>query len=224
MKTKIKFAVLVPVSMLIACLVFYELQWQHQMNWMWSSSAGLNVSLRLDYHDQLSSEVEYNRIGRRRRKRILIYTALFGSIPWGYIPYNYNFTDYDGKFCPVYDCDVTYDKGQLSSSDLVVFYGRDLPSTEHLKSISKTDRPSNQSWLFFMHESPVFSYFDGQGLQGMFNLTATYRSDSDILVTYHFHDPLREGDERPKFNHNFAKGMKVIYEIKLSFCPLLQIA
>ena len=112
-----------------------------------SSHAKLSkISLQWKANNELSTQ-----IGKRRRKKILIYTALFGSIPLGYIPYNYNFTDYDGKFCPVYDCDVTYDKGQLSSSDLVLFNGRDLPSTEHLKSISKTDRPSNQFWLYYMH-------------------------------------------------------------------------
>ena len=170
-----------------------------------SSSAKLSkISLQQKKNNEMSTQ-----IGKRRRKKILIYTALFGSIPWGYIPYNYNFTDYDGKFCPVYDCDVTYDKGQLSRSDLVVFYGRDLPSTEHLKSISKTDRPKNQSWLFYMHESPVFSFFNGTSLKDVFNLTASYRSESDILVTYWFYDLLEDGDPRPQPYQNFAQGKKV---------------
>ena len=101
-----------------------------------SSSAKLSkISLQQKKNNEMSTQ-----IGKRRRKKILIYTALFGSIPWGYIPYNYNFTDYDGKFCPVYDCDVTYDKGQLSSS---IIYSYDLLIHESL--LIQRDRPSLNS-------------------------------------------------------------------------------
>ena len=150
-------------------------------------------------------------VGKRRRKKILIYTPLFGSIPWWQIPYNYNFTSFEGPLCPVYDCIVTYDKNQLSSSDLVLFHGWDLPSTDHMKSISKNERSPNQHWLFFMHESPVYSYFNAPSLNGIFNLTASYRSDSDILVTYWYYDPLQDGDPRPKDGQDFAEGMRPGY-------------
>ena len=157
------------------------------------------------------SEDIHKEVGKRIRKKILLYTPLFDSIPWGQIPYNYNFTDFDGSLCPVYDCIVTYDKKQLSSSDLVVFYGRDLPSMDEMKTISKNERSPNQHWLFFMHESPVYSYFKEPSLNGIFNLTASYRSDSDVLVTYWFYDPLQDGDPRPKVRQNFAEGTRTCY-------------
>ena len=153
-------------------------------------------------------------IGKRRRKKILIYTALFGAIPWKVVPSSYNFTDFDGRFCPVYDCDVTYDKDQIKSSDLVVFHGRDLPSPEHLKSVSRTSRPSDQYWLFFMHESPVYSYFNVTTYNGLFNLTASYRSDSDVLVNYHFYGRLRDWDPKPDEKKNFAEGNVIITHTK----------
>ena len=142
----------------------------------------------------------------RPRKKILIYTPLFGVMPWWYIPYNYNFTNFDGKMCPVYDCNVTYSKDELPSSDMVVFYGRDLPNLNHLKEISRTRRPTHQIWLFYMHESPIFSYMDTKAYSDIFNWTATYRHDSDITVTYHFYFPLEKEDERPQLDQNFATG------------------
>jgi hypothetical protein len=48
-----------------------------------------------------------------------------------------------------------------------------------------TKRPAHQRWLFFLFETPYstelkdFSQYDG-----FFNLTATYRADSDFLTTY----------------------------------------
>ena len=143
---------------------------------------------------------------KRDRKKILMYTTLFGRMPWGQVPYDYKFTDDDGRPCLVSDCDVTYNKSHLSSSDLVVFYGRDLPGIEHMKLISQNKHRPYQNWVFFMHESPVFSYFNAQSLNGIFNLTASYRSDSDIVVTYWFYDPLENGDPRPKVKQNFAEG------------------
>ena len=149
----------------------------------------------------------HKNIGKRRRKKILMYTTLFGRMPWRQVPYDYKFTDDDGRPCLVSDCDVTYNKSQLSTSDLVVFYGRDLPSIEHMKFMSKNKHRPHQNWVFFMHESPVFSYFNAKSLNGMFNLTASYRSDSDILVTYWSYDPLENGDPRPKLMQNFAEGI-----------------
>ncbi len=147
------------------------------------------------------------------RKKILLYTTLFFQMPWKDVPDGYNFTDFDGTPCPVNNCDLTYDKSQLNESDLVVFHGVDLNgprqvSPNMLRKISKsTARSPNQVWLYFMHESPVYSETDFPSYQGIFNWTATYRTDSDILVTYHYYRELQENDERPKENTNFAEGM-----------------
>ena len=143
---------------------------------------------------------------KRNQKKILVYTPLFGSIPWWQAPYDYKFTDDDGRPCPVSECEVTYNKSHLSSSDLVVFHGCDLPSIEHMKLMSKNKHRPYQNWLFLMHESPVNSPFHKKSMNGMFNLTATYRSDSDILVTYWYYHPLKVGDPRPNVKQNFAEG------------------
>ena len=206
MKSSIKFLVLLLLVLLI-CFLNYKFAEQNlQLG---------NISDR-DFPKSVDSVVKgvisavnEKRRGniKRRRKKILIYTSLFGSLPWGYVPYDYNFTNFDGTLCPVSDCEATYNKSEISSSDLVVFYGRDLPSIEHMKSISRTERSLNQQWVFYMHESPIYSYFNAPSLNGIFNLTASYRSDSDILVTYWFYEPLRDEDPRPNLNHNFAEGI-----------------
>ena len=209
---KIATAFFVAFSILV--VLIYELKHVRIRRWHLSSinrNLSHNDDALIKRVDSGISEKVHKDVGKRRRKKILMYTPLFGLIPWGQIPYTYNFTDFDGSLCPVYDCIVTYDKKQLSSSDLVVFYGRDLPSTEHMKTISKNERSPNQHWLFFMHESPVFSYFSAPSLKGIFNLTASYRSDSDILVNYWYYDPLQDGDPRPKENQNFAEGMRTDY-------------
>ena len=208
---KIVLVFLVVSILLLVSILNYNLK---EKTLTWDSKSNGEVSQDVLFTTRIKSvigEEAYKDIGKRRWKKILIYTPLFGSIPWRQIPYNYNFTDFDGTRCPVYDCIATYDKGQLSSSDLVVFYGRDLPSTDHMKSISKSERSPNQHWLFFMHESPVHSYFNAPSLNGVFNLTASYRSDSDILVTYWYYDPLQDGDPRPKDGQNFAEGMRPGY-------------
>ncbi|XP_065068479.1 4-galactosyl-N-acetylglucosaminide 3-alpha-L-fucosyltransferase FUT6-like [Rhopilema esculentum] len=163
----------------------------------------LQFAANTDYDNKTVAATSYP---IRPRKKILIYTPLFGVTPWWYIPYNYNFKNFDGKMCPVHDCNVTYSKDELPSSDMVVFYGRDLPNLNHLKEISRTRRPPHQIWLFYMHESPIFSYGDTTAYSGLFNWTATYRHDSDITVTYHFYFPLENEDERPQLGQNFAAG------------------
>ena len=142
-----------------------------------------------------------------KQKLILLYTALFGRVPWPHVPYHYNFTDLDGSACTVNSCKVTYDKTKLSESDLVIFHGRDLPNVDELRKLS-SKRTKNQAWIFFMHESPLYSYFNETEYNGIFNWTATYRVDSDIMVPYHYHGELRPYDSRPVEGTNFTQGKK----------------
>ena len=142
----------------------------------------------------------------RKRKHILIYTPLFGSVPWKDVPYDYNFTDSDGSSCAVNQCSITYNKEDLPQSDVVLFHGRDLPSAEHLRNILFSKIPRSQSWVYFMHESPVYTLTNFSPYRGIFNWTSSYRSDADILVTYHFYRPLKTADPVPEMSNNFAAG------------------
>ncbi len=71
---------------------------------------------------------------------------------------------------------MTRDRSRLSESHVVLTHMRDkldLPS----------QRPNSQRWIFMLMESPVNS-LNYRHLDGVFNLTATYRIDSDFSGLY----------------------------------------
>lgn len=89
---------------------------------------------------------------------------------------------YEHKFwmrnCPQLLCDITSDRNQLNKADVVVF---------HMGEISLYDLPPSrhpwQRFLFHNLESPM-SVPIPNDLRTFFNLTMTYRRDSDICNPY----------------------------------------
>jgi len=81
------------------------------------------------------------------------------------------------KKCPVTNCETTNDKSRLGEADLVLVHMRD--GVEAIPS----QRPVNQRWVFVLYESPFHSA-NFQKYNGKFNLTATYRIDSDFPGFY----------------------------------------
>lgn len=81
------------------------------------------------------------------------------------------------KKCPVTNCELTNDKSKLNQSDYVVVHMRNNISP------IPTTRPKNQRWIFMIYESPIhspnYSKYDG-----VFNLTSTYKKDSDFNSFY----------------------------------------
>jgi alpha-1,3-fucosyltransferase len=87
--------------------------------------------------------------------------------------------------CPMLNyCELTSDRSRYNQSDIVVFHIRDkvegeLPPFHH--------RPAHQRWLFLVYESPIHSstlssFYAEFG--AAFNLTSTYRIDSDFPGEY----------------------------------------
>jgi len=81
-----------------------------------------------------------------------------------------------GGYCPVHNCEVTSDRGQLKKADLVITHmiegglkREELPQT----------RPVHQRWVFMLFESPKHSP-DLSSFNGFFNLTATHREAGDF--------------------------------------------
>ena len=79
--------------------------------------------------------------------------------------------------CPVTSCETTSDKSRLNESDFVVTHMRDS-----IAELPK-NRPPNQRWIFLLYESPVHSG-DFTKYNNFYNLTATYRLDSDFPGIY----------------------------------------
>lgn len=155
----------------------------------------------------------------RDLKLILFYTPLFGRLPWPGLTNNYNFTHWNRVPCRVQACKITYNKSHLIHSDAVIFHGRDLPSTAHMKQILSV-KPFNQRWVYFMHESPKFTYYDPSLYNGFFNWTMSYRRDSDFFVPYRTYTQLGPDEivEKQSDTTNYAKDKSRLAVWIVSHC------
>ncbi|XP_028320097.1 alpha-(1,3)-fucosyltransferase 4-like [Gouania willdenowi] len=78
-------------------------------------------------------------------------------------------------------CMITDDKHAYRQVDAVIFHHRDIGNGR--ARMPTEPRPRSQKWIWLNHESPTNS----PGLQQfdrVFNLTMTYRVDSDIYIPY----------------------------------------
>ena len=80
--------------------------------------------------------------------------------------------------CPVAKCEITNDRSRYNQSHLVITHMIDAMDTP------PSYRPPLQRWVFFLYESPYLSSSDYSKYNGFYNLSATYRDDSDFLTTY----------------------------------------
>jgi len=76
--------------------------------------------------------------------------------------------------CPINACRLTGNRSQINEADLVVF--------KDVFMLPKLRRVPEQLWAIYMLESPLNTekFMD----KNVFNLTATYRHDSDIVTPY----------------------------------------
>ena len=134
-----------------------------------------------DFH--LETESKFVILQNKSVILILVYTTFSGVEKW----INekgpcYNLNHKISKECPLDKFKLTYDKKRFTESDFVVFEARDMPTLPKLKALLK-NRPISQRWVFAIWESPKhFSYT--KPFHGLFNLTWTYRRDSDIWGPY----------------------------------------
>lgn len=76
--------------------------------------------------------------------------------------------------CPVKDCMLTANKGESVKADAILF-------NEHFSNPG-INRPRGQVWILYMLECPYHTQHIKQN--DVFNWTATYRRDSDIVTPY----------------------------------------
>ena len=147
---------------------------------------------------------------------VLIYTAFFGSNPWKGLENSQSWTHFKGKPCPVQNCVVSYKTEEFSSSNVVIFHGRDMPHVNTLRKLHNK-RPPNQAWVYFILESPAHSP-DARQYGGLFNWTMTYRRDSDIYFPYGFFTPLQADDEKPQAFRDYSVGKDKLIVWTVSNC------
>lgn len=123
---------------------------------------------------------------RPDRKVILLFTTMFKEQEWTGLPAQ-GLKDITSKYkCKVQNCDVTYNRQLFNRSDVVLFHMPDAKQSYDVTTLNKHGgRPLHQQWVFFTSESPespntpFLSHYDG-----LFNLTMTYHTQSDIPIPY----------------------------------------
>ncbi|XP_067884677.1 4-galactosyl-N-acetylglucosaminide 3-alpha-L-fucosyltransferase 9-like [Heterodontus francisci] len=81
----------------------------------------------------------------------------------------------------IHDCHLTADRNLYNKSHAILIHHRDIRGD--LSNLPKQPRPVFQKWVWMNMESPTHSP-KNTGLNKLFNLTLTYRRDSDIQVPY----------------------------------------
>ena len=93
--------------------------------------------------------------------------------------------DYEGENrfkrngCPVTNCELTHNNTRVYEADYVVVHMRTAFDTNIPKK-----RPSFQQWIFLQYESPLHKEGNYSAFKGVFNLTSTYKTQSDFFDFY----------------------------------------
>lgn len=95
-------------------------------------------------------------------------------------------------------CTITDDWRAYQQADAVVIHHREIAS--HVSELPPDPRPRAQKWIWMNFESPTHT----RGLErfeGVYNLTMTYRTDSDIFLPYGYLFPLPHRLQGSQYGH-----------------------
>ncbi|OQV14680.1 putative Alpha-(1,3)-fucosyltransferase C [Hypsibius exemplaris] len=113
--------------------------------------------------------------------------------------------------CPVRQCAATNDRNQIATSDAVIFHALDI-SSNNLPG----PRRSGQHYIFLIGESPA-NLAGGARVEktpeDFFDMTFTYRLDSDVRGHYLYSVPVEKDLTR-----NFAEGKRKLVAWFVSNC------
>ncbi|KAM6961184.1 alpha-(1,3)-fucosyltransferase 4-like [Aplochiton taeniatus] len=84
-------------------------------------------------------------------------------------------------------CMLTDDWHSYPQANAVIIHHREIASNK--SRLPPDPRPHMQKWIWMNFESPTHTH-DLQRFEGVFNLTMTYRTDSDIFLPYGYLLPL----------------------------------
>jgi alpha-1,3-fucosyltransferase len=137
---------------------------------------------------------------------ILFWTEFFGDKLWSMKNETYYESDLKQLGCPISNCIVTHDKNYLKSShlyDAIIYHAPEnwgkFPNIPLVRS-------SDQLYIMASLESPDSLKHDLKSEHNLYNLTMTYRLDSDILWSYgSFKDKLTNQIVAPNYNPIWRK-------------------
>lgn len=135
-----------------------------------------------------------NKVKPVKGKLVLLYTPLFGELPWKGLPNTFQFTHFRNKPCRVTNCSLSYDKRLFHRSDVVIFHARDIRSTFKMNLLHRR-RPKGQIWVYFDLENPANIQLDPSKFDGMFNWTMTYENNADIHLPYGSYTTIKPGEQ-----------------------------
>ena len=172
-----------------------------------------------------STSVENMNTARRERYKtlMLVYTPFFGNVKW-VRELSDPFCGFERKFlasakkCLSGDFEVTYDKQRFTESDLVVFHARNMPGVDVLKTLLPS-RPTSQRWVYALWESPNATP-NPAPLNGLFNSTWTYRTDSEFWSPYGSYEELSPEEQANKTKNipDYIQGKSELVAWLVSNC------
>ena len=177
----------------------------------------------LDAMINVNSTTNNSQLIQRERTKtlLLIYTVFFRKVKWITDRDNCGFENkflFAANKCLSGDFELTYDKQRFEESDLVVFHARNMPSVDHLRTLLK-NRSTSQRWVYALWESPNATP-DPAPLNGLFNSTLTFRSDSDFWSPYGSYEELSEEEKMNKINNipDYSQGKTELVAWMVSNC------
>ncbi|MBZ3885945.1 Alpha-(1,3)-fucosyltransferase 5 [Sciurus carolinensis] len=96
------------------------------------------------------------------------------------------------------DCRLTTNRSEYPWADAVIVHHREV-SLSPRAQLPPSPRPPGQRWVWFSMESPS-NCKQLRALDGLFNLTMSYRSDSDVFTPYGWLEPRQGPPERAGLN------------------------
>jgi len=126
------------------------------------------------------------------KKVIILWTPFFGNAMY--------ILPMDRYTCPVTNCVFTPNRTLLDSADAVMFHVRDT----NIYDLPKY-RSEQQRWILLHHEAPPATPPEViRGLDGLINWTVTYRQDSDVVLTTHYHRINRTTEGKPSERYDYS--------------------
>ncbi|XP_068676661.1 alpha-(1,3)-fucosyltransferase 7-like [Montipora foliosa] len=161
---------------------FVEFTNQFRMNSSATELKGRSQSVDLGTENNFTREMTV----------ILVYTSFFGDTNWVKKGGRCVWYQPEERQCRMDLFEITLNKTRFAESSIVIFHARDMPAVSELKSLLKS-RPTSQRWVYAVWESPIATP-NPSALNGLFNLTWTYRTDSDFWAPYGYYEPYRQED------------------------------
>ena len=112
--------------------------------------------------------------------------------------------------CEYTNCITTINKQNYSTVDAIIFHLRNVAQN----TIFPVKRFPHQSYVFFNLENPHNQWNDLSRFNGFFNLTMSYRKDSDIPILYGKTVPMTDREKHDFQSAYRSKSLRIIVEGK----------